>query len=183
MGRDLAEIRSDHTLRYALAQSKVAGQSVLDAACGCGYGSWMLAEDCPQVHAVDNSLEAISYGREHWARENVTYHQLDLCESPLPAAEALVSFETLEHLDYPRRFLTRARETCKFLIGSVPNQDVLPFDSKRHKYHKRHYTPEQLMETLSRSGWGLISLLFQSRETGKIYASAGDYIIFTARSR
>lgn len=42
MQSDPALIRADHTGRYRFASKLVSG-NVLDAACGCGYGSHILA--------------------------------------------------------------------------------------------------------------------------------------------
>lgn len=66
-GKYLEDIRSDHVERYVHAAKKVTG-NVLDAGCGCGYGSYLLCLKNAHVNVtgVDNSKEAIEYAKKHW---------------------------------------------------------------------------------------------------------------------
>jgi len=48
------------TTTYSFASQFICGR-VLDAACGRGIGSDILAHRCEEVVAVDNSTEAINY--------------------------------------------------------------------------------------------------------------------------
>ena len=50
------EIWYEHWHRYALAARYAAGRRVLDAACGEGYGSALLARHAKDVVGVDKAL-------------------------------------------------------------------------------------------------------------------------------
>ena len=76
-----------------------------------------------------------------------------------------MSFETIEHLSDAPRFLSRLREAISpdgLLICSVPNQHRLPFDPRRFKYHRRHYTPKEMEDLLTGVGFVIEQRLTQS---------------------
>jgi predicted RNA methylase len=52
---------AEHLNRYKFCEQFVRGKNVLDAACGNGFGAYMLAEaGAQQVDAIDISPEAIA---------------------------------------------------------------------------------------------------------------------------
>lgn len=145
-------IRADHRARYEWVRERVAGQSVVDAACGVGYGSAVLADAGCTVTAIDRSTEALDYAQQNWARPNVEYMQGELEDSSwVRPADAVVAFEVLEHLPEPEKALRNFRRMAEWLYVSVPNETVFPF--KNYKFHHRHYTAEQLEDLLNRCGW------------------------------
>lgn len=152
-------IRRDHVARYEwAAQYLPPGSRVLDIACGVGYGAAILADVGHTVVAADRSPEAIEYAREHYARPGVTF----LCAtaelfdpSSNPAVnkyDAIVSFETIEHLKDPLPILKRWRELAPLLLASVPNEAVFPHGG-RIKHHFRHYRPHEFKELLEAAGF------------------------------
>lgn len=103
IGVTLAEIEPKHVERYTFAASYVKGhQEVLDAACGVGYGAFILSKKVNHLVAVDNSPETIEYAMENWPGENIKYILFDLNKenyTSLGLFSAIVSFETIEHLE------------------------------------------------------------------------------------
>ena len=51
----------EHLHRYHLAARLAAGREVLDAACGAGYGSAILAAQAVRVTGLDLSAETVAY--------------------------------------------------------------------------------------------------------------------------
>jgi SAM-dependent methyltransferase len=96
-----------HLKRYEFALPFCAGKDVLDVACGAGYGSSYLAAEAASVDGVDRSEEAIAYARSRYAAPNLRFRVGDALA--LEAADAsydvVVSFETVEHVPDPERFL------------------------------------------------------------------------------
>ena len=146
---DLAAVQADHIGRYKFAieaLKQVSGNArVLDCACGVGYGSWMLAEAGHAVVAVDKCNAAIDYAREHWAHRNVHHVQADALEVE-GEYDAVISFETLEHLPDAPPVVERFAKCAPNLIFSVPNEKVVPWEAWMKPRHYRHYTPEQIAE-------------------------------------
>lgn len=95
------EIWYEHWHRYALATRFAAGRRVLDAACGEGYGSALLAAHAREVVGVDISDEALAHARGRYAAANLRFERGDataLDAFPDASFDLIVSFETLEHV-------------------------------------------------------------------------------------
>lgn len=151
----LNQVRRDHLERYLFAGTMVKGR-VLDAACGCGYGGYVLKKAGCTVTGIDIESTALDYAKNHWP--DATYLQLDLNrELPREPFDAIVSFETLEHLDNAETVVKGFWKLAPLLVCSVPNQVKYPFSAdafKQDKYpHKRHYTPQEFSFLLERAGW------------------------------
>lgn len=132
----------DHYGRYCFASQFVAGRRVLDVACGLGYGSHLMKEaGATEVVGVDLSEEAIQYAREHYSDPGITYvvgdlHELsDVVKGPF---DVVVSFETIEHLREPARFVSACRAVIhddSTILFSVPNEAAAPPDNPFHLHH------------------------------------------------
>jgi len=144
--------RSDaHLARYQLACQFIRpGDTVLDAACGLGYGSAILAAGSPanEVLAIDESRTASEYGLENFAPPgtaragSIVFMPGDIHRLSLPdnSVDAVVSFETLEHLRDPEQFLAEVNRVLRpagRLIASVPNDwtDETGRDPNPHHLH------------------------------------------------
>ena len=94
------EIAQEHWHRYAFARSLVRGRRVLDVACGEGYGSAWLAGEAAAVTGVDIDAPAVAHASATYRAPNLRYLVGSAVALPLAAAsvDAIVSFETLEHL-------------------------------------------------------------------------------------
>jgi 2-polyprenyl-3-methyl-5-hydroxy-6-metoxy-1,4-benzoquinol methylase len=154
IGTKVEDFSNDHINRYNFAKYFItANDIVLDAACGVGYGSHMLAKRALRVDAIDYNGEAIKYAKEHWQKDNIVYIQGDLLdEKAYPGGRkynAIVSFETIEHLKDDDTFLKliSKRLTHGIFFVSAPNADVLKVED--NPWHERHYTPEKFRELLS----------------------------------
>jgi ubiquinone/menaquinone biosynthesis C-methylase UbiE len=94
------EIELEHLHRYALARELARGKSVLDIACGEGYGADLLAAVAAQVIGVDLSEEVVEHARRKYGNRRNVQFRLGSC-SAIPVGDAsvdlVVSFETIEH--------------------------------------------------------------------------------------
>ena len=188
---DVGQIRIDHRKRYEFAADLTSGGArVLDVACGVGYGSRILSDRSPaaEIVATDVDRGAIAYARRHYPSPNVRFEVGDAGRVDWPSAhfDMAVSFETIEHLPDAPGFLARVFQAVRpggTLVCSVPNQDRMPFDPKRHKYHLRHYTPGELEQLLAGAGFELQSRHSQpDSESDRIDEGwQGQYIIAVCR--
>ena len=103
-------LEQEHLARYEYARQFVAGLDVLDVACGTGYGSQMLADaGAKSVLGVDISREAIEFARGHHASDRTRFELGDaqnLYDIPREKFDAIVSFETVEHVPNADAFLS-----------------------------------------------------------------------------
>jgi len=183
-GEKLEHIRDDHLVRYRHAATLFSNKKVIDAACGVGYGSSILQHSGCTVDAYDISGEAIAHARVYFQGAGTVYHHANLYDVVFPKSDVAISFETIEHLDHPRGFLIRLRQAVKELIGSVPNEDVNPFNKSGHKWHARHYTPNEIHTLLVSAGWtvtGMMSQHGKRRKAAEIQNNTdGMTLVFTA---
>jgi SAM-dependent methyltransferase len=119
----------EHWHRYAVMAAIVGGRRVLDAACGEGYGSFLLAGTAAHVTGVDLSAAAIAHARERYPRDNLAFVTASVAQLPLAPAsvDVIASFETIEHLRAQREMLAEFRRVLSpggVLVISSPNRPV-----------------------------------------------------------
>jgi 2-polyprenyl-3-methyl-5-hydroxy-6-metoxy-1,4-benzoquinol methylase len=137
-----------HEKRYRFALPYCAGRQVLDAACGVGYGSALLAESASGVVGVDLSEDAIAYARSRYAQDNVEFLVDDLQAPGLAdrSFDVVCSFETLEHLPNRDAFLGHVARVLRdegVLVLSTPraNETTESPDNPHHfvEYSRRDF--------------------------------------------
>ncbi len=177
------QIRPDHLNRYEFACEQLAGltqeDQVLDLACGIGYGTLMLAKHTgAKVTGVDIEQAAIAHAKQHFNNENTTFSCQDakLLDIAANTQDAVVSFETIEHVDFDQQLLDVFFKVLKpggHLICSTPNQDVMPFDPVKFEFHLKHYTNRELVNMLRKSGFQKVTLFGQHDPVaGKVIAGS-----------
>lgn len=150
------EIRYEHLHRYAFAVELVRGRAVLDAACGEGYGSALLAAAAERVTGVDLSPEAVAHARGRYRLPNLSFEAADCLQLPFADAafDAVVSFETLEHLEDHDGLLREFRRVLKpggFLLISSPDRAVYSDRlQNRNPFHLRELHRDELERLLGR---------------------------------
>ena len=125
------EIWYEHYHRYAFAKKFVNGKSVLDAACGEGYGSVLLSQYADSVVGVDIDEKSINHANSKYQKDNLKYVKASCIELPFDdnSFDVIVSFETLEHLAEQSQMLEEFNRVLKkdgLLMISTPD--------------KKHYT-------------------------------------------
>lgn len=158
----------DHRKRYEFALSNISPSDViLDAACGVGYGTFLLASKCKSATGLDISTPSIAFAKRIFNAANLNFdvaNLLELDDSKYPRFDAIVSFETIEHVPNHKLVIKTFRKMLKTggkLICSVPNQNVVPFTKETHPFHVRHFTPEQITEDLKQNSFGKIEIYYQ----------------------
>lgn len=178
-GATIDQIRADHVQRYLFAASGLEkGAKVLDLACGCGYGSWLLHGAGASVTGIDICEDAINYARKHYQGPQYKQQKAEETEGQW---DVLVSFETLEHLDNPSIVLGHVRASQ--IICSVPNEERMPFVAGHFKHdeypHKRHYTPKEFENMLREAGYLVKEKYCQKDKQGKISEGTdGMFLIY-----
>lgn len=124
----------EHLARYLFAQERVSGR-VLDVACGAGYGTRLLG-----AVGVDLSKDALRAARNETDRLVCS----DALRLPFGGTfDAVVSFETVEHVADPERFVEECRRVLRpggVLLMSTPNREL--WSPRTSKPAQRHHVKE-----------------------------------------
>lgn len=167
------EIWYEHWHRYALVRAWAGGRRVLDAACGEGYGSALLAQVADSVLGLDVDPAAVAHATARYGTQaHLRFEVADATRLRLPAGcfDLVVSFETLEHVEAQDELLdglSHALSDDGLLVMSSPDKatysDAAGF---RNEYHVRELYRDEF-ETLLRRRFPYVRLyaqrlLFQS---------------------
>lgn len=97
-----------HLGRYHWSVRVLEGRkpkTLLDIACGAGYGSYIIAMALPdtQVVGADYDERAVAYATSHYKAPNLAFVRGDMVrwltdQQPLGRFDAVTSFDTIEHL-------------------------------------------------------------------------------------
>lgn len=145
----------EHFSRYVFAAKACEDKIVLDAACGCGYGSHLLATVAAQAVGIDVSPEAIRYSREHYRCSNLAYQVMDCCRLGFRDAffEAVVAFELIEHILEHEVFLSEVHRVLRkggIFIASTPNKVIYNMTYGRaNPFHLRELMTEEFLDELT----------------------------------
>jgi len=115
---------------------------VLDAGCGCGYGTYFLAKNNKNVRiifGIDISTKAINFARRHFKSNGLYFLQMDVRKMKFKDNyfDTIVSFDVLEHLSEgdQEKFLCELKRVLKpegALIIGCPNAKVSMKDNPFH---------------------------------------------------
>ena len=139
-----------HLAVYEWIAARVAGDSVLDMACGEGYGSAVLAGTAARVVGVDGNPEAHEHARLRYTGPNLTFEWGAVESYGEPGAfDAVVFLQTIEHVVDPPAVLAHFRRILKpggTAYISTPNVLTLaPPGATRsgNPWHLREYRADE----------------------------------------
>jgi ubiquinone/menaquinone biosynthesis C-methylase UbiE len=157
-GKTPDEIYREHTDRYQFAAGLTGGMTVLDVACGTGYGTKYLVErGAGRIAGADFSLESVRYASERFGCETACFVCADGVRLPFAGGcfDAVVSFETVEHIQQYETFLAECRRVLRdggLVVCSTPNRRIFSpeLDKPLNWFHVREFWPEEFRELLGR---------------------------------
>lgn len=156
-----------HIARYEWAASIIGADErtsrVLDAACGAGYGSAILAGCKPEIDVTGADIDgaAVAYARERYGASGARYEHIEILKlSSDFCFDAIVSLETIEHVSNPIatiekfRLLLRRHGLLILSVPITPSVDVNP-------YHLTDFTARSIRGILRSAKFDVIDELEQ----------------------
>jgi len=155
-------MKVEHCGRYLFARDRinaVGATNVLDAACADGYGTQMLCADARVVTGADRNESYLSLAYSKSCSAFFICLDFDRDSMPFSTGEldAVVCFETIEHLESPKRMIDEFARILRpggLLLLSFPNAAYEKLDEDNHNkdpYHKHIFHKEDVLELLSAS--------------------------------
>jgi SAM-dependent methyltransferase len=160
---DVWRAQTGHVERYEWAASLVRpGETVLDVACGIGYGAEILFPRAGSYIGVDRpGVPSATFA------ELGTFIETDIDSwTPRFGFDVAVCFETLEHVRKPERLAKIISKARRLVLVSVPTVPTVGIN----RWHFRDFTEESLPElfpTLT-----LLEVRPQPQERSHIYTFA-----------
>ncbi len=149
------EIWYEHWHRYVFALPMARGRRVLDAACGEGYGSALLATTAAQVTGIDIDASSIEHARQRYAGQpRLRYELGSVTAIDLPDAsfDLIVSYETIEHLTEQERMLDEFKRLLApggVLVVSSPDRENYNAGGVANPFHVRELSREEFTGLLA----------------------------------
>lgn len=129
---------------YIEAMEYAKGKRVVDAACGTGFGTFLLATVASEVFGIEISAEAFEAAERQLPFQSaIKFLEIDLEKEPVDiTADLCVSIETIEHLANPDFFLENLK--AKALFFSIPCY------GNKNEFHKIEYDEAKAAELIRR---------------------------------
>lgn len=153
IGYGTSEEERAHRERYEWAARALSSSArVLDSASGSGYGSEILGMRAQSVTGLEINAHALAYARAHYVHRGIEFRMADL-NMPLEFSDesfdAVVSFETLEHVRNQEQLLIEFRRVLKpggMLFISTPDRVVLTDESGgKNRFHIAELSKEEFI--------------------------------------
>jgi ubiquinone/menaquinone biosynthesis C-methylase UbiE len=165
----------DHLARYHFALPYCRGKRVLDVATGTGYGANILRKGgAAEVVAVDREQRALDYATQRYGTDGLRWVNADAYAVPFGTEfDVVVSFETIEHLKEPERFVIECKRLVKpggLFVVSTPLSVGGPMCSD---FHEREFSREEFEDLLHRH-FPRFELFGQRRELSMMIKPLGE---------
>jgi len=169
-----------HVAAYEFGSKWVTkGETVLDLACGTGYGVERLERaSAGKIIGVDYSREAVQYARAHFGNGRGGFMIGDGLHCGLrdDAFDLIICMQTVEHVPDAELFLTEMTRVLKddgTMLISTPNKVFYSPDAERplNPYHVVEFTLETLQQLLS-NHFGHVEVFGQQPQNALVKATA-----------
>lgn len=143
----------DHIYRYRFACGFVKDRTVIDVACGEGYGAHAISvAGAAKVIGIDVDEPACDYAHRKYGIETMCRNAIDTGLPP-SSVDVVVSYETIEHIEEVDAFV---RESARILkpggtfIVSTPNREVYSEHGHHNDFHCSEMNRDEFQTVLTR---------------------------------
>jgi SAM-dependent methyltransferase len=173
-----------HEVAYLRCVDICAGQDVLEAGCGEGYGADLLASVARRVVAVDYDAATVEHVRNRYPRVQVLAANLVALPIPDASVDVVVNFQVIEHLWDQPQFVTECSRVLRpggRLLMSTPNRITFTpgSDTPLNPFHTRELNAAELRELLEQGGFRVEGMygVFHGPRLAEMDARHGGSII------
>lgn len=167
-------IAYEHWHRYLSITSLVQDKSVLDVACGNGYGSNLLSSYASEVLGVDIDKAVIDSCKKNYIKNCLSFDVGTVSSLPVDSGsvDVVVSFETIEHVSESDqdRFMLEVNRVLRpdgVLIISTPNLSSPRYSGVDNMFHLKEYDKKEFI-IFCKKYFQNVSIFGQSVITGSV---------------
>lgn len=151
------KLQVEHYQRYMSVRNLVKDKVVLDAACGEGYGSNIIASVARDVTGLDIDRTTIDQAKVIYdKKDNLHFMQGSIEDIPLEneSVDVVVSFETIEHVSeqIQHSFLNEIARVLKkdgILVMSTPNKRIYSdLYGYKNEFHVKEFYHNEFLSFL-----------------------------------
>lgn len=146
-----------HLFAYKFVEQYIDNKTaVLEAGCGEGYGTNILADKAKSIVGLDIDQDTIANASRKYKKNNCSFSAYDGNKFPFAdhSFDLVVSFQVLEHIKNDRAYLAEIARVLKDkgrLILTTPNKTnrLAPGQKPWNRFHVREYDNTELGNLLS----------------------------------
>ncbi|QPN26930.1 methyltransferase domain-containing protein [Brucella sp. BO2] len=152
---ETGNIALEHLHRYLSVCPLAKNKTVLDIACGEGYGSALLSEHASQVIGIDIDIDTVIHAGAKYVKQNLKFTVGDCVAIPLAdnSVDIIVSFETIEHHAEHERMMCEFKRVLRadgaLIISSPDKKNYSDRRNFHNKFHVKELYEEQFRNILS----------------------------------
>lgn len=158
--------------RYLYCLPYISRKRCLDAACGLGWGSYLIAGSASKITAIDLDPAVVEQAKKLWPNDNINFKVLSVTHlSGLGEIyDVILGFELIEHLRFEdgKVFLNQSFD-CLSQNGTLILSSFFPShpeqarrEEKNNPYHLHIYTKAEIHDLLSKCGFRNIAIIGKS---------------------
>jgi 2-polyprenyl-3-methyl-5-hydroxy-6-metoxy-1,4-benzoquinol methylase len=171
-------VKAEHLMRYNFAKdylhrnAKEGLKAVYDVACGNGYGTKILSRLSTRIIGLDKTRFFLEDAKSKSPSPNTSFYYVDLDTTSLrdfirkkrlPKPDAVISFETIEHLNRPDIFVRQIYSVIApggYFICSVPNARYEPTvgGKPRNIFHKHLFRKKDIIRLIEQNNFRIIGI-------------------------
>ncbi len=147
-----------HEVVYQWCAPMCAGQDVLEAGCGEGYGADLIASTASRVVAVDYDAATVAHVRARYPGVEVLAGNLAALPLADSSVDTVINFQVIEHLWDQPQFVAECFRVLRpggRLLMSTPNRITFTpgSDTPVNPFHTRELNAAELEELLTDGGF------------------------------
>ena len=149
--------------RYLYSIKYIKNKTVLDSACGLGWGSCLISEYPKEIISIDIDGGALNFARKHWKDKKLNFRNhsiLDL-DSLHKKFDVILGMEVIEHLTfnqgnkYLEQCMRNLNENGVIVLSSYfpETRKQAEISQKKNKYHLHIFTKQEIKNICKKTGF------------------------------